>query len=137
MLPELLRPFSGAIPQWLPGRHRIASWIRKMVLGQSAVANLPWGSTGPAALTAAAKQSRLSMHALPPPVFYPVHWRDADWIADPSRPLESVVGDATVAVHLWNQCIKPFKDQPAVPGSFLARLHHEGRDEPIRGQVAE
>jgi hypothetical protein len=32
-----------------------------------------------------------------------------------------------VAVHLWNECIKGFKGDPAEQGSFLGRLQEEGR----------
>jgi hypothetical protein len=39
-----------------------------------------------------------------------------------------VIGDGTVAIHLWNYCISSFKNQTAPPGSFLDRLQREGRD---------
>jgi hypothetical protein len=63
-------------------------------------------------------------------VLSPVHWDDARWILDPSRALGDVLAPATVAVHLYNEMIKGFKDDPAPPGSFLARLHEEGATAP-------
>lgn len=46
---------------------------------------------------------------------------------DPLRSLESRITPATIGLHLWNERIKAWKDEPAPPGSFLARLHQEGR----------
>lgn len=34
----------------------------------------------------------------------------------------------SLALHLWNELIRGFKDKPAPAGSFLARLHAEGGD---------
>jgi hypothetical protein len=53
-------------------------------------------------------------------------WTDADWIRNPGLTLERVTTSQTVAVHLWNERIKTFKEVPAAPGSFLARLQAEG-----------
>ena len=36
--------------------------------------------------------------------------------------------ESSVAVHLWNECIRTFKDAPAPAGSFLHRLQQEGAD---------
>lgn len=87
---------------------------------------MPWGSTGPSALTAVVEAHGLQHQALPPAVFYPVPWEKADWILDPTLSLDDMISDATVAVHLWNERIKAFKNAPAPVGSFLRRLHHEG-----------
>ncbi len=59
--------------------------------------------------------------------FYPVHWTSAEWIRDPQVLLEDVIHDGTVAIHLWNYCIRSFKNEPAPEGSFLHRLQAEGR----------
>jgi hypothetical protein len=36
-----------------------------------------------------------------------------------------MVTERTVAVHLWNECIRAFKDRLAPEGSFLHRLQQE------------
>ena len=46
------------------------------------------------------------------------------------RPFPGDRGDGvrgTVAIHLWNECIKGFKNEPAPDGSFLSRLKREGK----------
>jgi hypothetical protein len=125
-LDELLAPFRGATPHWLGPRHRMSANLRKWLSGDSDVGAMPWGTTGPAALTAAAKKFGLSSLALPPAVFYPVPWEDAGWIFNPARSLEAIVTDDTVGIHLWNECIRSLKEQPPRKGSFLERLWIEG-----------
>ena len=78
------------------------------------------------AITALAQALGIDGEALPEPVFYPVPYPHASWLRDPAIRLEDVIGPATVAIHLWNALIAEFKDRPAAPGSFLARLHAEG-----------
>jgi hypothetical protein len=79
-------------------------------------------------LTAVVNAYGLQSEALPAAVFYPVPWEKAAWIADPSVSLDDMIDDTTVAVHLWNEQIKTFKDAPAPVGSFLWRLHQEGAE---------
>jgi hypothetical protein len=89
---------------------------------------MPWGMTGPHALTALARSASLTARASPTDVFFPAPWRNASWICDPAIKLDQIVTSRTVAIHLWNECIKGFKDEPAVPGSFLHRLQQEGAE---------
>ena len=131
LLNGLLRIFEedAAPVRWLSARERLADTWKRNVMRERSAARLPWGATGPRALTAIAKELGLSHWALPIETFYPMPWQRADWIADPAVRLEEVAGDRTVAVHLWNQLIGPLMDMPPHPGSFLARLVSEGAGE--------
>jgi hypothetical protein len=127
VLDELLAPFQGTMPAWLSPRHRLSSQLRKWLAGGLDVGAMPWGTTGPAALTAAAAKFGLTSLALPPTAFYPVPWERADWILDPTLDLEEMVTGSTVGIHLWNECIRQVKERPPPQGSFLQRLWTEGR----------
>ena len=123
ILPQLLKPFrNGAAPAGLPLRSR----LKRLVPGRAELADLPWGSTGPHALTALTRRFSIASEALPPDILYPVPWQRAEWIRDPSLQLSDMVTGRTVAVHLWNERIRGFKNQPAPEGSFLHRLQSEG-----------
>jgi hypothetical protein len=127
LLPELLALFEApSIPSWLPLRTRWSSRLRSLFRGNVDPSVMPWGTTGPQALTALATAAGLASRAAPPDVFFPVHWRNAGWIRDPANSLERMISQRTVAVHLWNERIKGFKDEPAPPGTFLHRLQREG-----------
>jgi hypothetical protein len=118
------------VPPWLPWRARIAARRRLRRTGRTGLAQMPWGSAGPAALTALLHEHGLAGRALAPDVLYPVHWDRAAWIADPGLALEDMVSERTVSLHLFNECIKGFKHEPAPAGSFLARLQTEGEEHP-------
>ena len=127
LLSDLLEPFAErTVPPWLGRRARVAAWWRLRRTGSTLLADMPWGTAGPRALTAVAARHGLANLALPPDVFNPVHWDDAAWILDPSLALEDVITPRTVAIHLWNEVIKSYKELPAPQGSFLARLQAEG-----------
>lgn len=127
LLPPLLNIFEERdIPHWLSADEKLAAWLRRRLTGRTGLSRMPWGSAGPFALTATAKQLGLDREALAEEVLFPVHHRDAAWLREPARPLESVTGPETIGIHLWNELIKHFKDEPAPEGSFLARLQDEG-----------
>ena len=135
LLPPLIALFEErVVPPWLPWRAWIAARWRLLASGRSGLARMPWGSAGPQALTALMRRFGLLGLALPADVLYPVHYLDADWIRDPGVKLEQVIMPRTRSIHRWNECIKGFKEQPAPPGSFLARLQEEGaREERVSG----
>ncbi|HEY0148992.1 MAG TPA: hypothetical protein VGB70_08295 [Allosphingosinicella sp.] len=127
LLAPLLEIFKEkTVPRWLPLRARAAAWWRLRTRGRSGVADMPWGSAGPRALTALAQHFGLAHLAEPAEVLNPAPWQDAGWVRDPARRLEDMVTERTVAVHLWNERIKRFKNAPAPAGTFLARLQAEG-----------
>lgn len=112
---------------WLSVPSRVAARWRLMTTGRIGLSKLPWGSAGPVALTYLAHAHGIADVAVPQDVLYPVPWQEADWILDPNRKLEDVIGPQTLSVHFWNERIKSFKHLPPPPGSVLARLHEEGR----------
>jgi len=114
------------IPAWLRPDERLAAWLRRRFTGRTGIGRMPWGSTGPNALTALARRFEVADEARGAEIFYPVPYRDARWLLDPGRPLEAMVAPSSVAIHLWNQLIEDFKEAPAPEGSFLHRLHQEG-----------
>lgn len=127
LIPELLEPFERqTTPAWLSWRHYWPMRLRELVAGRADLTRSPWGSTGPQALTALARRHGLSHLARSEEHFYPMPWQRARWIVDPAIRLEDVATDATIAVHLWNECIRSFKEEPAPHGTFLWRLQREG-----------
>jgi hypothetical protein len=138
LLPPLLALFEErTIPTWIGGRAMIRAAWRLLTSGRTGVAEMPWGSTGPLALTALARRNGLTGEAQPQEVFH-LGLQEPEWIRDPARSLDTMATPKTVAIHLWNATTASFKDAPAVPGSFLARLQAEGgEDEPAAPMPAQ
>lgn len=127
LLPKFLEPFhKRTTPKYLPRSQYIRMRIREFLIGKPDLRGIPWGTTSPWALTGLAREFGVEYFAEPVDRFYPVPWERADWILDPELRLEDMITSASVAVHLWNRCIEHYKNKPAPPGSFLARLHEEG-----------
>jgi hypothetical protein len=128
LLPSLLELFDErVVPPWLPWRARMAAHWRHAATGKAGLAKMPWGSAGPLAITAVARRLGIDLGAFPPSVFYPVHWKHADWIFDPNAAAEDLIAPETVAIHLWNERVRARKDAAAPAGSFMARLQAEAR----------
>jgi Alpha 1,4-glycosyltransferase conserved region len=127
ILPDLIKVFEQtSVPFWLSRRQRLAAHFRLWTTGRSGLSHMPWGTAGPHALTALAKRHGLAGEAVAPEIFYPVHYRNAGWLRDPSLALEDMVTPNSIGIHLWNELIKGWKNDPPPAGSFLARLHREG-----------
>lgn len=114
------------VPYWLPLRPRLRAQLRRLRTGRVDLSRLPWGTSGPRALTAVARHLGLDSLAVPAAVYSPVPWEHAEWITNPTVTLESWTTPVTRAVHLWNERIKHLKHHPSPPGSFLHRLQSEG-----------
>lgn len=127
LIESLLAVFAeDQVPPWLPLRARAAASWRLWRRGKTGLPDMPWGAAGPSALTYLVGAAGGLDRALPSDMFYPAPWSKAHWIADPALGLDDVAGDRTIAVHLWNELIKGFKDRPARRGSFLHQLQMEG-----------
>lgn len=127
LIPRLLEPFlKRRTPNWVPLHRYAARRARELLTGRVDLTDLPWGTTSPIALSVLARKLGLAHLAQPQERFYPVPWQKARWILDPQIRLQDVIGEGTVAIHLWNYCISAFKDEPAPRGSFLERLQQEG-----------
>ncbi len=114
------------VPNWLRWQDRLRSHVRAVIAGGVALGELPWGVAGPLALTALARKHGVIDHAQERSTFYPFDYAQGDWIFDPARKLEEWITPQTRAIHLYNHMIAPRKSEPAVPGSFMARLQAEG-----------
>lgn len=127
LLSRLLEIFEeSSVPPWLPWRERLYARWRLTTSGRAGLPQMPWGVAGPRALTALAANEGLTHWALPKHIFYPLHYSEAGRILDPHAALEDFANRESVGIHLWNELIKDFKDEPAPAGSFLARLQAEG-----------
>jgi hypothetical protein len=106
------------LPWWGPGpklRQRCLSLIDR----DQDLSDLPWGSTGPKAITYFARKHGLTRLAKPIEAFYPLYWRDAADIFKPAEVVMARLTENTTCVHLWNQMIRFSHNLAPLPGSFI------------------
>jgi hypothetical protein len=92
------------VPPWdadstAPKRH--LQWLRGSPPA-TRLEDLPWGTTGPRALSYYAEQHGIAHHASPIDRFYPVPWNHLELLFDPGLSLNELVTHRTDAIHLHN-----------------------------------
>jgi hypothetical protein len=103
-----------------------SQFLARRLAGQTfTVADLPWGSLGPAALTYLLTEAGLARHAAPQTVLYPLRWKDGPLLLTPGADLLPMITHDTLTVHLWNQTLSQHMGRVA-PGSPLSRLLNRG-----------
>lgn len=116
-----LKDASSFIPPWQPKR-RQRKWRLRSLVGEVSFADLPYGTSGPDALTwYLQKHDRLG-HAVPSDVFYPLAWVHASRLFDPDLRIEDLVTRRTVALHLFHEAFRQDSDETIPEGSPLHRM---------------
>jgi hypothetical protein len=106
------------LPWWGPST-RLRQRCLGLVGRDRDLSELPWGSTGPKAITHFARKYGLVGLAKPKGVFYPLNWKDAEDIFKPAEVVTARITENTICVHLWNQMIRWCRNMAPLPGSFM------------------
>src|SRR5690606_424104 len=86
------------------------------------IQDMPWGYTGPRALTWHLYQNQLQMYASPIDDFYPVHWSQTPLLTDPDLSVTDVTTPRTRILHLSNEKIRTTDLTQVPPTSPLGSL---------------
>lgn len=126
VLGELCKIKDGAfIPPWCGLSYRMRVRLGLM-LGRPAPAleELPWGWTGPKALTWYANRYGISRLGKSQEVFYPLDNSKVALLFDPDRTIDDLITPRTLAVHLYNEYFKrrSLHAIPVPPSSPLGRM---------------
>jgi hypothetical protein len=93
-------------------------------------AELKWSQCGPQLMARAVESCGLQRYVKPPEVFCPIHFSEWKRLLDPKEDCE--FGDATYAVHLWNELWRREglnKDGPYPAGSVYEELRQRYLEE--------
>lgn len=120
LLTSLRKIREGFIPPWVSRRRKITWTIRRLVGQPKPLARMPWGTTGPAALTYYARQLGVDGLAKPAATFYPVPWWNLDPLFNERLTIEEAVSPETVVLHLYNEKLRDRAPPP--PNSPLGRI---------------
>jgi hypothetical protein len=113
------------MPPWFTFRHRLGLRARQLLGGPMlSIEDLPWGSTGPKALTYFAHKHGIDRYAKDKEVLYPIDNHEIALLFDPERSLDELIAPTTVAIHLYNEYFRrrSFQVIPVPPTSPLGRM---------------
>lgn len=114
------------IPLWVPERHR-NRLLEEFGTDKIHPKFLPWGSTGPKALTALVWKYGREEKIMGRTRFYPIWVHDLDKMFDPSVDVIKNLSPETFAIHLWNNEIRHRAQEVPPEHSFAHRLWLEGQ----------
>ncbi|MFQ5624818.1 MAG: hypothetical protein ACE5FS_15650 [Paracoccaceae bacterium] len=92
------------LPPWESWKRRL-KWRFQYAVGKGRLRHLPYGSTGPYALTWFLRKYGLLSRALPQDVFYPLPPAEAARLLDPGLSVADIATPNTVALHLYNEAL--------------------------------
>jgi hypothetical protein len=96
----------GFVPPWFSRRRKAALQFRKSIGLPRKLADMPWGVSGPQALTYYAKKFGVAHHAAPVDVLYPLDFRRVGLLFDPDLSLDDLVTTRTTAIHLYGEMLR-------------------------------
>ena len=110
---------------WLTAADHAAFTARRLAGEEFGLADLPWGSAGPAAFTYFLKEAKLTSFAAPRSVFYPLAWGQGPELMKSTTNVATMITPGTLTIHLWNETLHRYLDK-AERGSPLDRLLRHG-----------
>ncbi|MCO6177492.1 hypothetical protein [Ciceribacter sp. RN22] len=104
MLADLLKATRDPyfIPPWQRKGRRARDHVRKLLRVPRHVSSRPWGIYGPDLITYFARKHKLTAHAKPIDVFYPVHYAQTSLLFEKGLSLRDLITPRTKAIHLYN-----------------------------------
>lgn len=112
------------IPPWQSAKRK-REWRVRRALGLGRpVDELPWGTTGPDAVTWYLRQHGLDKFAQPSDVFYPVAHYHTGRLFDPGLTIQDLVTKRTKAIHLYHETFRGYalSTESIPPSSPVGRM---------------
>lgn len=127
VLPQLTAIFTTQSPvmPWFPVQAQQSLTAAKLSGAVFGAADLPWGATGPLALTYVLLQAGLARHARPRAVFYPIGSENVAPFIQRGVDFASHIAPETLTVHLWNEILRK-RLGDVERGSAIDRLMSDG-----------
>ena len=105
------------VPPWASARRQLYYHIRAAAGIPVPIHKMPWGDTGPKALTWYIKLYGLDGEAEPIDVFYPVHYDQVPLLLDPGLTIEDLTTHRTRILHLSNSRLAALGGMSRIPPS--------------------
>lgn len=105
------------IPPWSPfdkPRKRLTLQL-KQLFGKGRLQDLPWGTTGPRAVTHYILKHNLASNASPIDIFYPLAHSHIRSLIDPQLHIDDIITHRSRCIHLFNHALNSIVVESAIP----------------------
>jgi hypothetical protein len=114
---------SFPIPNWRPPffgpKRSLMFYWKRLTNGVVNAEDLPWGSLGPSLITYLARKYNVANKAQSVNTFYPIKYKDARVVFEPSEVVQSMISLETRVVHMWHSRLGELIRSPPPVGSYL------------------
>jgi hypothetical protein len=104
------------IPPWFSAKRRRRYAIRKYLGFPKHIADMPWATIGPTALTWYAKRTGENQYALPSDYLYPVSHTQQNLLFDPGLRIHDLITSRTLCIHIYAEFLRRY-GLPNIPPS--------------------
>lgn len=111
-----LKDARALIPPWASKKRQMYYRLRAMMGIPVSISDMPWGTTGPSALTWHLKRHGLERYAAPQDTFYWVNERTAA-LLDPDLTIDELTTHRTTLLHLYNETLRHVIGRNGIPPS--------------------
>lgn len=110
------------IPPWLDSKVQRRYRMRKWLGFPKHIADMPWGSAGPTALTWYSKETGEDQYALPQDFLYPISYYQVNRLFDPDLDIDDLTTSRTLCIHLYGESLRKHDLSAIPPTSPLGKM---------------
>lgn len=117
-----IRDNNKYFPPWLSRTKRWKHRFKGLIRMGGRIEDLPWGSTGPKAITYFFQEYDLLDFVQPIDIFYPVNYDSTNLLLDQELEYTDLITNRTMCIHLWNSLFLDKLDFNQLPNCPLKEL---------------
>lgn len=110
------------IPEWYPPFRKFRLHIKRLFHQSKDISEMPWGITGPSALTFYAKHYDKAHHAQPIDVLYPIQYSTVNRLLEQNLYIEDITTKNSLCVHLYNEVLRSIDLTKISPNCILSQM---------------
>lgn len=112
----------GFVPEWYSTKAKNRLIWRSRIGLPKHISEMPWGVTGPDALSYFAKDCQVNNLAQDIDIFYPIHYNRISQLLTPHLTIDDITTHRTLCIHLYNEKLRSVNIDTLNKNSLLAKM---------------
>lgn len=110
------------IPEWYPPSRQLRLKIKRLFGYARHISDMPWGVTGPSALTYYANLHNKIKFSQPMNVLYPIQFETVYRLLEENTKIEDIITEESLCIHLYNEVLRSTNLEKISNQCTLAKL---------------